>query len=100
MKPIIRRIRELERRLPPPASGPPGPSVGEQIAGGLARVGWVHGRRDEEGRLQGRVLQARGRRADLPNQLVASPASFLARPASAAAGFFFGPLRLFPCFRE
>src|SRR5258708_21359374 len=47
----------------------------------------VHGRRDEESRILRRVLQARGRRAYLPNQQVASALSLLARPASAAAGF-------------
>ena len=43
MKPILRRIRELEQRLPPPAPGPSGPSVGEQIADGLARIGFARG---------------------------------------------------------
>ncbi len=43
MKPIIRRIQELERRLPPPPPAPSGPSAGEQIEEGLARIGWVRG---------------------------------------------------------
>jgi len=43
MKPIIRRIQELERRLPPPTPAPSGPSVGEQIADGLARIGFARG---------------------------------------------------------
>lgn len=43
MKPIIRRIRELERRLPPPAPAPSGPPVHEQIADWLARVGFARG---------------------------------------------------------
>ena len=43
MKPILRRIRELEQRLPPPAPAPSGPSVGEQIAEGLARIGFARG---------------------------------------------------------
>ena len=43
MKPIIRRIRELERSLPPPAPAPSGPSAGEQIADGLAQVGFARG---------------------------------------------------------
>ncbi|MGA1994030.1 MAG: hypothetical protein ABSH46_23565 [Bryobacteraceae bacterium] len=45
----------------------------------------------EKGWLQGRVLQARGRRAHLPDQPVASRAPFLARPASAVAGFSSAP---------
>jgi len=43
MKPIIRRIRELERKLPPPAPDPSGPPVHELIADWLARVGWLRG---------------------------------------------------------
>jgi hypothetical protein len=55
----------------------------------------VHGRNDEKGRVHRRVLQAGGRRAHLPHQLVASNASLLARPAPAAAGFFAsGPIIL------
>jgi hypothetical protein len=43
MKPIIRRIRELEQRLPPPAPAFSGPSGAEQIAAELTRVGFVRG---------------------------------------------------------
>jgi hypothetical protein len=43
MKPIIRRIQKLEEKLPPPESAPEGPSVGEQIEDGLARIGFVRG---------------------------------------------------------
>ena len=43
MKPIIRRIRELEQRLAPPEPVFSGPSGAEQIAAELARVGWVRG---------------------------------------------------------
>jgi len=43
MKPIIRRLEKLEPRLPPPAPVPSGPSLGEQIADGLARIGFARG---------------------------------------------------------
>ena len=41
MKPILRRVQELERRLAPPAPAPSGPSSYELIRDGLARVGFV-----------------------------------------------------------
>jgi hypothetical protein len=41
MKPILRRVQELERRLAPPAPAPSGPSAYELIRDGLARVGFV-----------------------------------------------------------
>ena len=41
MKPIIRRLQELEQRMPRPAPALSGPSVGEQIADGLAHIGFV-----------------------------------------------------------
>ena len=43
MKPILRRIRELERRPPPPEPALSGPPVHELIADGLARVGFARG---------------------------------------------------------
>ena len=43
MKPIIRRIRELELRFAPPAPAFSGPSGAEQIAAELARVGFARG---------------------------------------------------------
>jgi hypothetical protein len=43
MKPIIRRLQKLEQRLPPPAPASAGPSLGEQIADGLARIGFARG---------------------------------------------------------
>jgi hypothetical protein len=46
MKPIIRRLQKLEQRLPPPAPAPSGPSAAEQIADGLARIGWVRGEQE------------------------------------------------------
>ena len=47
----------------------------------------LHGRRDVEGRLHRRVLQARERRADLPHQRVASNPSF--RPPGSGRGGLF-----------
>jgi len=43
MKSIMRRLQRLEQRLPPPAPALSGPSVGEQIADGLARIGFARG---------------------------------------------------------
>src|ERR1017187_8501546 len=47
----------------------------------------VHGRCDEEGRISGRVLQARGRGADLPDQPVAFECDPFRPPGSGWAGF-------------
>jgi hypothetical protein len=43
MKPILRRIQDLERRLPPPVPAPSGPPVREVIADALARAGFARG---------------------------------------------------------
>src|SRR5271157_522827 len=47
----------------------------------------VHGRGDEEGRIPGRVLQAGGRRADLPHPPVAFEFDPFRPPGSGLAGF-------------
>ena len=46
MKTIVSRLRRLERRFPPPAPAPSGPSVAEQIAERLARIGFVRGEKE------------------------------------------------------
>ncbi len=43
MKTILSRLQRLEQRFQPPVPAPSGPSVAEQIAEGLARIGFVRG---------------------------------------------------------
>jgi hypothetical protein len=46
MKTIFSRLQRLEQRFPPPAPASSGPSVAEQIAEGLARIGFERGERE------------------------------------------------------
>jgi hypothetical protein len=57
MKTIVSRLRRLERRFPPPAPAPSGPSVAEQIAEGLARIGFARGERESLGETFARFLE-------------------------------------------
>ena len=41
MKPIIKRLQKLEKRIPAPVPVRSGPTVAEQIAEGLARIGFA-----------------------------------------------------------
>jgi hypothetical protein len=49
MKTIVSRLRRLERRFPPPAPVPSGPSVTEQIGDALARIGFARGEQESLG---------------------------------------------------
>ena len=49
MKAILSRLQRLEQRFAPPAPAPSGPSVAEQIAEGLARIGFTRGERESLG---------------------------------------------------
>jgi hypothetical protein len=46
MKTIVSRLQRLEKRFPPPAPAPSGPSAVEQIAEGLARIGFLRGEKE------------------------------------------------------
>ena len=46
MKPILRRIQTLERRLPPPAPASAVWLTAEELRGELARVGYVRGEQE------------------------------------------------------
>jgi hypothetical protein len=46
MKTLLSRLQRLEKRFPPSAPAPSGLSVAEQIAEGLARIGFVRGEKE------------------------------------------------------
>jgi hypothetical protein len=56
MKTIVSRLRRLEQRFAPPAPAPSGPSVAEQIAEGLARIGFARGEQESLGETFARFL--------------------------------------------
>ncbi len=76
MKPILRRIQELERRLPPPAPAPSGPPFIEVIEAELARVGWVRGKNESLAETFARYLgiTVRELRARLQRRAAGQPA--------------------------
>jgi len=76
MKTILSRLRRLERRFPPPAPAPSGPSVAEQIAEGLARIGFARGERESLGETFARFLGITPRelRARLQRRAAGQPA--------------------------
>jgi hypothetical protein len=49
MKAILSSLQRLEQRFAPPAPAPSGPSVAEQIAEGLAPIGFARGERESLG---------------------------------------------------
>jgi len=57
MKTIFSRLQKLEQRFAPPAPAPSGPSVAEQIAAGLARIGFARGERESLGETFARFLE-------------------------------------------
>ena len=60
MKTIFSRLQRLEKRFPPPAPAPSGPSVAEQIAEGLARIGIVWGETESLAETLARALGING----------------------------------------
>jgi hypothetical protein len=56
MKTILSRLQRLEQRFAPPAPAPSGQSVAEQIAEGLARIGFARGEQESLGETFARFL--------------------------------------------
>jgi hypothetical protein len=60
MKTIFSRLQRLEKRFPPPAPAPSGPSATDQIAKRLARIGIVWGETESLAETLARALRING----------------------------------------